>query len=147
MEHRPSPQAVERALKLLEGSVLAVEVKHLQRELVHYERMLGPLCPCAPHDPNTDGPQRECPVHGDGQTFTQWVDEMRDELAMRRARVTTGGPAPAFTGQPEEIVVAVPASEEERAEMQPVHPHGNPYNCPCPNEAPAVDHVEKPPSR
>lgn len=40
MRRRYSPQAVQRALKLLEGSVLAVEVEHLQREVAELRQEL-----------------------------------------------------------------------------------------------------------
>lgn len=37
---------------------------------------LAPLCPCS-LGPDTDGPEQECPIHGDGQTFvalSRWRD-------------------------------------------------------------------------
>jgi len=38
---------------------------------------LLPLCPCAAGNPaDWDGPQRECPVHGDGETFVAYVQAL-----------------------------------------------------------------------
>lgn len=37
---------------------------------------LAPLCPCS-LGPDTEGPEQECPIHGDGQTFValcRWRD-------------------------------------------------------------------------
>lgn len=74
-----------------------IRAEYAERRLQALHRALEPLCPCDLNTSTTDGPQQECPLHGDGVTFVEWVTEMQNELALRRASVTTGGPAPAFT--------------------------------------------------
>ena len=37
---------------------------------------LMPLCACDFNPATTDGPQRECPVHGDGETFVKHVQRL-----------------------------------------------------------------------
>lgn len=108
---------MRRALALHAGSILAREVEALQarvdelrpmaalgvraqyteRELQQLYKALEPLCPCDPNPATTDGPQQECPLHGDGVTFVAEVLELRAELEQRRASVTTGGPPPGIT--------------------------------------------------
>lgn len=87
---------------------ITVEMQKLRGELARLERELLPLCPCAaPNPSSTDGPERDCPIHGDGTTFVGQVRalrqenaDLRREIEARRASVTTGGPAPAFTSRP-----------------------------------------------
>lgn len=51
--------------------------------------MLAPLCPCS-YNPNSTayGPQRECPLHGDGETFVRWVQEQEGELVQARGYIS-----------------------------------------------------------
>jgi hypothetical protein len=129
-------------IEWLDDPVPETQRKHfevLQRDVAHYQRTLAPLCPCDPNPSTTDGPQRECPLHGDGITFVGEYRalqneniELRRELEARRASVTTGGlPAPFTEGwergdssrpptappEPEELVVALPVSDEQAAEL------------------------------
>jgi hypothetical protein len=96
---RPNPADVASALAWAEGKSrtrlfsenfegnLRAEVLHLRAQLDRMDRDrayyadqlmavttgLRPLCPCAPEDPNNDGPHQECPVHGDGETHVRYV--------------------------------------------------------------------------
>jgi hypothetical protein len=51
--------------------------------------MLAPLCPCS-YDSNSTayGPQRECPLHGDGETFVRHVQEQEGELVQARGYIS-----------------------------------------------------------
>lgn len=66
--------------------VAALEAEQRERKWLRevFERFLE-LCPCDPNPSTTDGPQQECPVHGDGTTF---VAEVR---ALRRLADTVRG--------------------------------------------------------
>lgn len=110
--------------------VHTTEVEQLRRTVGHYERMLGAFCPCDLNGSTTDGPQQDCPIHGDGDTFARWISDLQNEVAVRRASVTTGGlPAPFTEGwergdssrpptaPPEELMVALPVSDEQAAEL------------------------------
>lgn len=50
---------------------------HAERRLTDLNRALDPLCPCST-DPNSTsfGPLQECPVHGDGTTFVEYVQRL-----------------------------------------------------------------------
>lgn len=50
------------------------------RQLRSMERGLMPLCPCITDPSMSDGPQQECPVHGDGDTFVSEVKGLRSVL-------------------------------------------------------------------
>ena len=50
------------------------------RQLRAMERGLMPLCPCISDPSMSDGPQQECPVHGDGDTFVGEVKGLRSVL-------------------------------------------------------------------
>jgi len=45
-----------------------------ERRLKELDTALSPLCLCDPNPETTDGPQRECPLHGDGATFVAEYD-------------------------------------------------------------------------
>lgn len=113
MKDRPTATAVERALQLQEGSVLA-------REVLALRRRVDELRPAAAHG---------------ARNPPEVIEEMREtiarlerELATYRETVTTGGPGVPFTegwergdssrpptAPPEEITVALPVSDEQAA--------------------------------
>lgn len=83
---------------------------------MHYLRNtadgLMPLCPCDLNPETSDGPQQECPVHGDGATFVEDVQVMRARLAELEAgeattewaaRWTDGGYCPSNPPRSEEF--------------------------------------------
>lgn len=49
----------------------------------YVETQLAPLCPCDSNPSTSDGPQQECPLHGDGTTFVRYVQAL--EAAARVA--------------------------------------------------------------
>lgn len=75
--------------------------------------VLGPLCPCGPSSPDTQGPLQECPLHGDGTTFVAWVNWL--EHLLRRAKdycETPPLPQEALGNLYERLCKAVVACEE-----------------------------------
>lgn len=87
--------------RLLREESLAVEVERLRREVSHLRsggHHLAALCPCDLNPSTTDGPQQECPVHGDGVTFVDELTRLRG--VERRARIifdTLAAPAAALS--------------------------------------------------
>lgn len=57
-------------------------------ELQQLTKNLSPLCPCpSSHEAEfglveDPGPQQECPIHGDGDTFVTYVHQLEAELAV-----------------------------------------------------------------
>lgn len=54
-------------------------------ELQQLTKNLSPLCPCSTDPSYIDGPQQECPIHGDGDTFVAEVQQLRGDLALYEA--------------------------------------------------------------
>lgn len=136
-------EAVERALLFFDsaesdtaaqlvtqtqGRLLVVELRRLRAEKERMDRDrayyadqltavttgLEPLCPCAPGHPNNDGPQRECPIHGDGETFVAYVQALEALLRAGRgwsSRVTVirRTPTAAMSTEAIELLRAVDA--------------------------------------
>lgn len=137
MRKRYSPRAVERALKLQEGSVLAVEVEHLRAENARLRVV--------------------------SEATERMVRDVLEQNQLLRERVTTGGPPAPFTenwergdssrpptAPPEELVVALPVSDEE---VEIIARYGDCESCrlphppwiSCEQERQAIDMGERPP--
>jgi hypothetical protein len=109
-----------------------LRAEYAERHLMELNRSLEPLCPCDVNPETTDGPDQDCPLHGDGVSFVTQVRCERAELAARRASVTTGGPGAAYneygwqngpssrppTAPPEPEEVELPVSDEQVGELQ-----------------------------
>jgi hypothetical protein len=51
----------------------------------YVQTQLAPLCPCDSNPSTSDGPQQECPIHGDGASFVGYVQ------ALERAAIDAYG--------------------------------------------------------
>lgn len=58
-----------------------------EEDTARLHQQLAPLCPCDPNPETTDGPQRECPLHGDGVTFVAHVRLLEALLAAAYAYI------------------------------------------------------------
>lgn len=60
---------------------------HASAERLWYDVSTGlrPLCPCGSNPGSYDGPQRECVLHGDGDTFVAYVQAL-ESVAKAAAR-------------------------------------------------------------
>lgn len=73
-----------------------------------------PLCPCDLNPETTDGPQQECPIHGDGITFVE--DVQRDRAVVVAARQWVGHMGTSrdvCTGVAANLIAAVDALDGE----------------------------------
>jgi hypothetical protein len=62
---------------------------------------LAPLCPCDLNPATTDGPQQECPIHGDGAAFVamcRWRDAVVATVTTYRGAVADDGQATGANG-------------------------------------------------
>jgi hypothetical protein len=79
-----------------------------ERMYAFIERGLIPLCPCTAGNPaDWDGPQRECVVHGDGDTFVAEHRRLKAieaaAMALYRRSGDTGPALVAFDAEIEQI--------------------------------------------
>jgi len=57
--------------------VLEIRLHYAERRLAELDTALSPLCLCDHNPETTDGPQRECPLHGDGAAFLAECGRLR----------------------------------------------------------------------
>jgi len=131
---RATAGELQREVTRLANELRLLKVRSEYTERNHQQlcKALEPLCPCDYNPETTDGPQQDCPLHGDGITFVGQHRalqseniELRRELEARRATVTTGGPGVPFTetwengpnsrpptAPPEPVVVQLPTPDK-----------------------------------
>lgn len=79
-------EADEHYAELHEPELHEPELREIEADEQSFRAMLHglmPLCPCDLNPETTDGPQQECPLHGDGTTFVAVVRAL--EAVRRRA--------------------------------------------------------------
>lgn len=85
------------------------------QQLENLRKAFAPLCPCDLNPETTDGPQQECPIHGDGVTFVEGVRGAARVVAAARAWVRHMGTSrDVCSGVAADLIAAVDALDGAR---------------------------------
>lgn len=109
-------QEQEQRLAQARGHISDLERSDLEHE--NLRRMLGSLCPCTT-DPNSDvyGPLQNCPLHGDGESFVAWFQELERNKVSRlltRALVRSGKPLMPWPEASQDLALVATMFDEHR---------------------------------